>query len=58
MNIKEAETGKRSKAWTHAIDEVRIKLNKYRRSRGVKLPKDIKTYKYPIFDNVEPKIKL
>jgi hypothetical protein len=57
MNIKEAETGKRSKAWTHAIDEVRIKLNKYRRSRGVKLPKDITTYQYPIFDNVEPKIK-
>jgi len=57
MNIKEAETGKRSKAWTHAIDEVREKLNKYRISRGVKLPKDITTHEYPIFDNLKPKIK-
>ena len=57
MNIKEAETGKRSKAWTHAIDEVREKLNKYRRSRGIKLPKDITTYEYPVFDNLAPKIK-
>ena len=57
MNKKEAETGKISKAWTHAIDEVREKLNKYRISRGVKLPKDITTYEYPIFDNLEPKIK-
>jgi hypothetical protein len=57
MNIKEAETGKRSKAWTHAIDEVREKLNKYRISRGVKLPKDITTHEYPIFDNLRPKIK-
>ena len=57
MNIKEAETGKRSKAWIHAIDEVREKLNKYRISRGVKLPKDITTHEYPIFDNNIPKIK-
>ena len=57
MNKKEAETGKQSKAWTHAIDEVRTKLNSYRRSRGVKLPKDITTYEYPIFDNLVPKIK-
>ena len=27
MNKKEAETGKQSKAWTHAIDEVREKFN-------------------------------
>jgi hypothetical protein len=57
MNKKEEETGKVSKAWTHAIDEVRDKLNEYRRSRGVKMPKDITTYEYPIFDNLEPKIK-
>ena len=57
MNKKEAETGKVSKAWTHAIDDVRDKLNSYRRARGVKLPKDITTYKYPIFDNLEPKMK-
>jgi hypothetical protein len=57
MNKKEEETGKVSKAWTHAIDEVRGKLNNYRRSRGVKLPKDLTTYEYPIFDNVIPKIK-
>jgi hypothetical protein len=57
MNKKEAETGKISKAWTHAIDDVREKLNKYRISRGVKLPKDITTHEYPIFDNLEPKIK-
>ena len=57
MNKKEAETGKISKAWTHAIDEVREKLNTYRKSRGVKIPKDITTYEYPIFDNLEPKIK-
>ena len=58
MNKKEEETGKISKAWTHAIDEVRGKLNNYRRSRGVKIPKDITTYEYPIFDNVVPKIKI
>ena len=58
MNMKEEETGKVSKAWTHAIDEVRGKLNNYRRSRGVKLPKDLTTYEYPIFDNVIPKIKI
>ena len=57
MNKKEAETGKQSKAWTHAIDEVRDKLNSYRRSRGVKLPKDITTHEYPIFDNLESKMK-
>jgi len=57
MNKKEVETGKQSKAWTHAIDEVREKLNAYRKSRGVKIPKDITTYEYPIFDNLEPKIK-
>jgi hypothetical protein len=57
MNAKEAETGKQSKAWTHAIDKVREVLNKYRRKRGVKLPKDITQYEYPIFDNTEPKIK-
>jgi len=53
MNKKEAETGKVSKAWTHAIDDVRDKLNAYRRSRGMKMPKDITTYEYPIFDNLE-----
>ena len=58
MNAKEAETGKQSKAWIHAIDEVRGKLNHYRRSRGVKLPKDITQYEYPIFDNTIPKIKI
>ena len=58
MNKKEEETGKVSKAWTHAIDEVRGKLNNYRRSRGVKLPKDLTTYEYPIFDNTIPKIKI
>jgi hypothetical protein len=57
MNAKEAETGKQSKAWTHAIDKVREVLNKYRRKRGVKLPKDITQYEYPIFDNTIPKIK-
>ena len=57
MNKKEEETGKVSKAWTHAIDEVREKLNIYRRSRGIKIPKDITTHKYPIFDNLIPKIK-
>ena len=57
MNAKEAETGKQSKAWVHAIDKVRKVLNTYRRKRGVKLPKDITTYEYPIFDNTEPKIK-
>ena len=58
MNAKEAETGKRSKAWIHTIDEVRESLNKYRRKRGVKLPKDITQYEYPIFDNTIPKIKI
>ena len=41
----------------NAIDDVRTKLNSYRRSRGVKIPKDITTYEYPIFDNLVPKIK-
>jgi hypothetical protein len=58
MNKKEEETGKVSKAWAHAIEEVRGKLNNYRRSRGVKIPKDITTHEYPIFDNVIPKIKI
>ena len=58
MNKKEEETGKVSKAWTYAIDEVRGKLNNYRRSRGVKIPKDITTHENPIFDNVIPKIKI
>ena len=57
MNAKEEATGKQSKAWTHAIDKVREVLNKYRRKRGVKLPKDITQHEYPIFDNTEPKIK-
>ena len=57
MNKKEAETGKQSKAWTHAIDEVREKLNVYRKKRGKKLPKDITTHEYPIFDNTVPKMK-
>ena len=57
MNAKEEATGKQSKAWTHAIDKVREVLNKYRRKRGVKLPKDITQYEYPIFDNTVPKIK-
>ena len=57
MNKKEAETGKQSKAWTHKIDEVREKLNIYRRARGKKLPKDITTHEYPIFDNTVPKMK-
>jgi len=58
MNKKEEETGKVSKAWTHAIDEVRGKLNNYRRSRGVKLPQDLTTHTYPIFDPTEPKIRI
>ena len=58
MKKKEEETGKVSKAWTHAIDEVRGKLNNYRRSRGVKLPKDLTTYEYPIFYNTIPNIKI
>jgi len=57
MNAKEAETGKPSKKWVFAIDKVREGLNKYRRKRGVKLPKDITQYEYPIFDNTIPKIK-
>ena len=59
MNKKEAETGKQSKAWTHAIDEVRERLNEYRKKRGMKMPADITTYEYPIFDNlVLPKKKI
>ena len=50
MNKKEAETGKTSKAWVNAIDDVREKLNAYRRKRGVKIPADITTHEYPIFD--------
>ena len=57
MNAKEEATGKQSKAWTHAIDKVREVLNKYHRKRGVKLPKDITQYEYPIFDNTVSKIK-
>jgi hypothetical protein len=57
MNKKEAETGKQSKAWTYAIDDVREKLNVYRKSRVKKTPKDITTYEYPIFDNTVPKMK-
>jgi hypothetical protein len=53
MNAKEEQTGKQSKKWVYAIDTVRDQLNAYRQK---KLPKDITTYQYPIFDpTVEPK---
>ena len=47
MNAQELKTKKPSKAWTKYIDLVRIELNKFRRK---KLPDDITTYEYPIFD--------
>jgi len=47
MNAQEIKTGKTSKAWTKHIDLVRIELNKFRRK---KLPDDITTFDYPIFD--------
>ena len=50
MNKKEAETGKTSKGWVNAIGDVREKLNAYRRKRGVKIPNDITTHEYQIFD--------
>ena len=37
---------------------MRGKLNNYRRSRGVKLPKDLTTHEYPIFDNTISNIKI
>ena len=36
---------------------MREKLNIYRRARGKKLPKNITTHEYPIFDNTVPKMK-
>ena len=47
MNAQEIKTGKTSKAWTKHIDLVRIELNKFRRK---KLPDDITTFEYPVFD--------
>ena len=47
MNAKEEETGKVSKKWVYMIDTVREKLNEFRRK---KLPQDITTYNYPVFD--------
>jgi len=47
MNAQELKTKKPSKAWTKHIDLVRIELNKFRRK---KLPDDITTYDYPVFD--------
>ena len=55
MNAKEEQTGKISKAWIDKIDIVREKLNAYRQK---KLPTDITTYQYRIFDpTVEPMTK-
>ena len=53
MNTKEAESGKSSKAWTSSIDVVREKLNEYRKGRAMKMPTDLATYEYPIFDNID-----
>ena len=47
MNTQELKTKKPSKAWTKHIDLVRMELNKFRRK---KLPDDITTYDYPVFD--------
>ena len=47
MNAKEEQTGKISKAWVYMIDTVREKLNEFRQK---KLPADITTYQYRIFD--------
>lgn len=47
MNKKEEETGKISKKWVYMIETVREKLNNFRRK---KLPSDITTYNYPVFD--------
>ena len=64
MNQKESETGKPSKAWTHAIDNVRTELNDYRKKRFEKKyekdgPIDLTTYKYPFFDSPKkPKYKV
>ena len=56
MNAKEEQTGKISKAWIDKIDIVREKLNAYRQK---KLPTDITTYQYRIFDpTIEPKKKI
>jgi hypothetical protein len=55
MNAKEEQTGKVSKAWVDKIDIVREKLNAYRQK---KLPTDITTYQYRIFDpTIEPMTK-
>lgn len=55
MNEQELKTGKRSKQWTKHIDTVREELNKIRLK---KLPKDITTHDYPIFDpTIAPKKK-
>ena len=53
MNTKEAATGKTSRAWTSSIDAVREKLNEYRKNRAMKMPTDLATYEYPIFDNIK-----
>ena len=48
MNKMEIETGKSYHNWTDIIDVVRKELNEFR-LRSV--PKDIYTYKYPIFNS-------
>ena len=47
MNAKEEETGTISKKWVYMIDIVREKLNELRKK---KLPQDVTTYNYPVFD--------
>ena len=58
MNKKEAETGKSSKAWISSIDTVRDKLNEYRKKRSMKMPTDLSTYEYPIFNNIDVSKKI
>ena len=53
MNSKEEKSGKISKSWTGSIDDVREKLNAYRKKRAMKMPSDLATYEYPFFDNIK-----
>jgi len=55
MNAKEEETGKISKKWVYMIDTVREKLNQFRQK---KLPQDITTYNYPVFDAADESKKV
>ena len=55
LNKKELQSKQSYHEWTDILDEVRKKLNFYRRNENI--PKDITTYEYPVFNPSNKPIK-